>query len=205
MEEKIKLLIRFEPFQLSSAWHFAYNGILLFKIHTLQEDANGWKRQCCARASNSADKWTSDYSDNTKILWSQANFPSPCLQPTLFLPGQSTPKPYLLKYVYGGKQAGLSLIVGDIGSGKTSLSRLVFNEYADKPEHIVKYVTNPHLNTKNQFLRLICDEFGDTYHQRLLYAAEEFPSIPGRVPMRRSWALSLLSMRRRFWKVRSSS
>ena len=34
---------------------------------------------------------------------------------------------------------GLSLIVGDIGSGKTSLSRLVFNEYADKPEHIVKY------------------------------------------------------------------
>ena len=55
---------------------------------------------------------------------------------------------------------GLSLIVGDIGSGKTSLSRLVFNEYADKPEHIVKYVTNPHLNTKNQFLRLICDEFG---------------------------------------------
>ena len=63
------------------------------------------------------------------------------------------------KYVIRARQ-GLTTIIGDVGLGKTSLLRLLFNEYADDEEHTVAFMVNPKQTSETAFLKAICTEFG---------------------------------------------
>lgn len=54
---------------------------------------------------------------------------------------------------------GLTTIIGDVGLGKTSLLRLLFNEYDDNPEYTVAFLVNPKQTTETAFLKAICTEF----------------------------------------------
>ena len=63
------------------------------------------------------------------------------------------------KYVIRARQ-GLTTIIGDVGLGKTSLLRLLFNEYADEQEHTVAFMVNPKQTSETAFLKAICTEFG---------------------------------------------
>lgn len=61
-------------------------------------------------------------------------------------------------YVIRANQ-GLTTIIGDVGLGKTSLLRLLFNEYDDNPEYTVAFLVNPKQTTETAFLKAICTEF----------------------------------------------
>lgn len=63
------------------------------------------------------------------------------------------------KYVIRARQ-GLTTVIGDVGLGKTSLLRLLFNEYADDSEHTVAFMVNPKQTSETAFLKAICTEFG---------------------------------------------
>ncbi len=62
-------------------------------------------------------------------------------------------------YVIRANQ-GLTTIIGDIGLGKTSLLRLLFNEYDDNPECNTAFIVNPKQTSETAFLKAICTEFG---------------------------------------------
>jgi general secretion pathway protein A len=64
-----------------------------------------------------------------------------------------------LLYFLDDRSASLYLY-GPIGSGKTSLLRLIVQEVDENPEANAQYVVAPNLRTANQLLRLICDHFG---------------------------------------------
>ena len=72
--------------------------------------------------------------------------------------------PYLetkAKLLYFLKDRSASLyLYGPVGSGKTSLLRLIAQEVDGDPETNAKYLIAPNLRTANQLLRLICDNFG---------------------------------------------
>lgn len=55
---------------------------------------------------------------------------------------------------------GLTTIIGDVGLGKTSLLRLLYNEYDDKPEFNTAFIVNPKQTSETAFLKAICTEFG---------------------------------------------
>ncbi len=62
-------------------------------------------------------------------------------------------------YVIRSNQ-GLTTIIGDVGLGKTSLLRLLFNEYDDNPEFNAAFIVNPKQTSETAFLKAICTEFG---------------------------------------------
>lgn len=64
-----------------------------------------------------------------------------------------------LLYFLKDKSASLYLF-GPIGTGKSSLLRLIANEIDADKQTLAKYIISPNLKTSNQMLRLICDEFG---------------------------------------------
>lgn len=63
------------------------------------------------------------------------------------------------KYVIRSRQ-GLTTLIGDVGLGKTSLLRLLYNEYADDSNHSVAFMVNPKQTSETAFLKAICTEFG---------------------------------------------
>lgn len=63
------------------------------------------------------------------------------------------------KYVIRAKQ-GLTTIVGDVGLGKTSLLRLLYNEYDDDAQFTTAFIVNPKQTSETAFLKAICTEFG---------------------------------------------
>lgn len=62
------------------------------------------------------------------------------------------------QYVVRARQ-GLTTIIGDVGLGKTSLLRLLYNEYADSPEFNTAFIVNPKQTSETAFLKAICTEF----------------------------------------------
>ncbi len=62
-------------------------------------------------------------------------------------------------YVIRAKQ-GLTTIIGDVGLGKTSLLRLLYNEYDDNQEFTAAFIVNPKQTSETAFLKAICTEFG---------------------------------------------
>ena len=73
-------------------------------------------------------------------------------------------EPYLetkAKLLYFLKDRSASLyLYGPVGSGKTSLLRLIAQEIDGEPQTNARYLIAPNLKTANQLLRLICDNFG---------------------------------------------
>ncbi|HZI17794.1 MAG TPA: AAA family ATPase [Pyrinomonadaceae bacterium] len=63
------------------------------------------------------------------------------------------------QYVIRARQ-GLTTIIGDVGLGKTSLLRLLYNEYDDSPGHTTAFIVNPKQTSETAFLKAICTEFG---------------------------------------------
>jgi general secretion pathway protein A len=63
------------------------------------------------------------------------------------------------QYVIRARQ-GLTTIIGDVGLGKTSLLRLLYNEYDDNPEYTTAFIVNPKQTSETAFLKAICTEFG---------------------------------------------
>jgi general secretion pathway protein A len=62
------------------------------------------------------------------------------------------------KYVIQHRQ-GLTTIIGDVGTGKTSLLRLLYNEYSDNPNYTTAFFVNPKQSTETAFLKAVCTEF----------------------------------------------
>ncbi len=63
------------------------------------------------------------------------------------------------KYVIRARQ-GLTTIIGDVGLGKTSLLRLLYNEYDDDPQYTAAFIVNPKQTSETAFLKAVCTEFG---------------------------------------------
>jgi len=63
------------------------------------------------------------------------------------------------QYVVRARQ-GLTTIIGDVGLGKTSLLRLLYNEYDDNPDFTAAFIVNPKQTSETAFLKAICTEFG---------------------------------------------
>ena len=65
------------------------------------------------------------------------------------------------KCLYFLNQRSASIyLYGPIGSGKTSLLRMMAQELASDQRNNVTYIIAPNLKTSNALLRTICDEFG---------------------------------------------
>lgn len=57
------------------------------------------------------------------------------------------------------EKLGLAVVYGDIGMGKTTVSRLLLQKFRDEYKINAVILTHPAYPTENQFLRAICQEF----------------------------------------------
>ncbi len=64
-----------------------------------------------------------------------------------------------ITYVVEQRQ-GISVIFGDIGVGKTTLARRLFQIYRDREDLVTAYIPTPIYPTEFQFLKGLCAEFG---------------------------------------------
>lgn len=58
------------------------------------------------------------------------------------------------------ERMGLAVIYGDIGTGKTTIARRLFQIFSDNPETRTAMLVSPSLKTENAFLREVMKEFG---------------------------------------------
>ena len=70
-------------------------------------------------------------------------------------------KTALAKITYTAEQRqGLSVVYGDVGTGKTTIARRLFQMYNDDPTFVAAYLPMPIFPSEFQFLKAICSEFG---------------------------------------------
>ncbi len=70
-------------------------------------------------------------------------------------------KATLAKVTYVVEQRqGISVIFGDVGVGKTTLARRLFQIYRDREDFVTAYIPTPIYPSEFQFLKSICGEFG---------------------------------------------
>ncbi len=70
-------------------------------------------------------------------------------------------KEALAKCQYAVKQRmGLAVIYGDVGTGKTTIARRLFQGFSDEPDYKTAMIISPSLRTENALLREIMKEFG---------------------------------------------
>ena len=70
-------------------------------------------------------------------------------------------KATLAKVTYATEQRqGLSVIFGDVGVGKTTVARRLFQIYRDREDYYTAYIPTPLYPSDFQFLKNICAEFG---------------------------------------------
>ena len=87
-------------------------------------------------------------------------------------------KATLAKVTYAIEQRqGLSIIFGDVGVGKTTIARRLYQVYRDREDFRTSYIPTPLFPSDFQFLKSICAEFGlNPKRSKLLQLAafEEF-------------------------------
>lgn len=67
----------------------------------------------------------------------------------------------LAKVTYATEQRqGLSVIYGDVGVGKTTIARRLYQTYRDREDFYTAYIPTPLFPSDFQFLKSICAEFG---------------------------------------------
>lgn len=70
-------------------------------------------------------------------------------------------KTALAKITYTAEQRqGLSVVYGDVGVGKTTIARRIYQTYNDDPNYMAAYLPMPIFPSEFQFLKAICSEFG---------------------------------------------
>ena len=70
-------------------------------------------------------------------------------------------KATLAKVTYATEQRqGLSVIFGDVGVGKTTVARRLYQNYRDRADYYTAYIPTPLYPSDFQFLKNICAEFG---------------------------------------------
>jgi general secretion pathway protein A len=70
-------------------------------------------------------------------------------------------KATLAKVTYATEQRqGLSVIFGDVGVGKTTVARRLYQIYRDRQDYYTAYIPTPLYPSDFQFLKNICAEFG---------------------------------------------
>ena len=55
---------------------------------------------------------------------------------------------------------GLSVILGDVGTGKTTISRVILQEFANDDDFIFHLILDPVYNSEFQFLKVLANMFG---------------------------------------------
>lgn len=55
---------------------------------------------------------------------------------------------------------GLNVILGDVGTGKTTLSRMLLQIFKDEPDYIFHMILDPSYKSEFQFLSSLCKMFG---------------------------------------------
>ncbi len=58
------------------------------------------------------------------------------------------------------ERMGLAVVYGDVGTGKTTIARRLFQTFTDNPSFRTAMIISPRLKTENAFLREIMKEFG---------------------------------------------
>lgn len=58
------------------------------------------------------------------------------------------------------ERMGLAVVYGDVGTGKTTIARRLFQTFSDNPDYRTAMIISPNLKTENAFLREIMREFG---------------------------------------------
>jgi len=58
------------------------------------------------------------------------------------------------------ERMGLTVVYGDVGTGKTTIARRLSQNFADNPSYRTAMIISPRLKTENAFLREIMKEFG---------------------------------------------
>jgi len=70
-------------------------------------------------------------------------------------------KTALAKITYTAEQRqGLSVVYGDVGVGKTTIARRIYQIYNDNTQYETAYLPMPIFPSEFQFLKAICSEFG---------------------------------------------
>jgi general secretion pathway protein A len=70
-------------------------------------------------------------------------------------------KTALAKITYTAEQRqGLSVVYGDVGVGKTTIARRIYQIYNDNSQYQAAYLPMPIFPSEFQFLKAICSEFG---------------------------------------------
>jgi general secretion pathway protein A len=70
-------------------------------------------------------------------------------------------KTALAKITYTAEQRqGLSVVYGDVGVGKTTIARRIYQMYNDNSAFVAAYLPMPIFPSEFQFLKAICSEFG---------------------------------------------
>ena len=68
---------------------------------------------------------------------------------------------------------GLSVILGDVGTGKTTLSRVLLQEFANDDDFIFHMILDPTYNSEFQFLETLVNIFGITPNARTTHDYKE--------------------------------
>lgn len=76
-----------------------------------------------------------------------------------------------VRFVVNERQ-GLTTITGDVGMGKSSIVRMLHEEFSQRSDFTCRLIVNPSYNTDFAFVRAICAEF-DVPPKRSLYDQEK--------------------------------
>lgn len=77
----------------------------------------------------------------------------------LFFTPQHTDAAYQCQYTIE-KHGGLAVIYGDVGTGKTTIARTIWQKYYDDPQYKMAMMVTPDLKTETAFLRGVMAEYG---------------------------------------------